>query len=360
VSDSQKTPCSYLGSLTDPDAYWPEPSLANRCYALGSPTSIDPAEQSHLCLGGEFASCPRWQSTRMTHGYGRPLPKPKTPLSQPALLRTIVGGIVLMVVLLACAIGLVFYQVREVGDTMLTPTPTETATPTQTPVPSSTFTPLPDTPTPLPTATGTSTFTPLPTATPGPTSTPILIATFTPIPPPPTRAPTFTPQPTRPTSTPRATNTRAPTYTRRPTNTRRPTSTRAPTRTRTPTRTPTAVVYKLKLSASSTTSKVSAGQTTSFVATLQNIGSGTDSIEVVLSAAVMEGWSAKMYIDGADRGSGPVALSLAKNGTKAITVQIVASASASAGDVGEAYLSAVSKKSPAGQASISFSVSIKE
>ena len=362
MSDSQGVPCPYLGSLTDPDAYWPEPSLANRCYALGSPTSIDPSEQGHLCLGGEFTTCPRWQSTRMTHGYGRPLPKPKTPLSQPALLRVIVGGTVLMALLLACAVGLVFYQVREVGDTMLTPTPTETVPPTQTPVAPPTATPAPDTPTPLPTATTTHTFTPMPTATMLPLNTPIPIATFTPIPPPPppTVAPTFTPQPPRATSTPRPPNTRAPTYTRRPTNTRRPPNTPAPTRTFTPTRTPTAVVYALKLTASSTKSTVNAGQTTNFVATLQNIGSGPDTIDVTLAAAVMEGWNSKMYIGGADRGSGPVTLSLAKSGTKAITVQIVASAGASPGDVGEAYLSAVSKKSPTGQASISFMVTIKE
>jgi hypothetical protein len=283
------------------------------------------------------------------------------PLSQPALLRIIVGGTVMMVLLLASAIALVFFQVQAVWDSMLTVTPTvtETLPATQTPIvtdtvaPSATATLIPDTATPLPSAT--DTYAPPPTML--PTLTPFPTASFTPAPPPPTMAPTLPPAAT---STPRPPATRQPTYTRRPTNTRPPTSTRAPTRTFTPTRSPTPIRYEVALTASSTAATHSPGQTSSFVATLRNAGSGADTIKVTLVGAVMEGWSAKMYIDGADRGSGPVSLPLAQNATKAITVQIVSSANASAGDVGEAYLSAVSSKSAAAIASLSFSVTIKE
>ena len=88
--------------------------------------------------------------------------------------------------------------------------------------------------------------------------------------------------------------------------------------------------------------------------------------DVTGPGAIVRLWTAaiggrvRMFIDGADRGSGPVSLSLPRSGTKAITVQVVASASASAGDVGEAYLSAASTKSAAAMASISFSVTVKE
>lgn len=371
MSDSPGVTCTYLGSLTDPDAYWPEPSLANRCYALGSPTSIDPAEQGYLCLGGDYASCPRWQATRIAQGYGgEQVPRRKKPMSQTALRRVIVGGTVLMAILLACAAALVFYQVKEVGEAMLqeplrptevtpqTLTPAVIATPvaTNTPQPSATATPEP---------TATDTFTPaLDTFTPAPTMTltdiPLPTASFTPLPPPPpppTRGPTFTPQPP---PTPRPAPTRAPTYTRRPTNTRPPTSTRAATLTFTPTRSPTPIRYEVQLTASAKTSNVSAGQTTNFVATLRNAGTGTDTIELIISTAIMDGWSARLYVDGADRGQGPVAVSLPTNGTKSITVQIVTSAGASGGDVGEVYLSASSKLSPTATASISFAVSIKE
>ena len=114
------------------------------------------------------------------------------------------------------------------------------------------------------------------------------------------------------------------------------------------------------MTAGSTSTQIEAGQTASFVATVKNAGTGTDSIDLVLSVAVMEGWSAKMVVDGADQGVGPMTISLSKNGTKTVTVKITARADAPAGEVGEAYLSGTSKKSPAATDSIAFTVTVKE
>jgi len=170
------------------------------------------------------------------------------------------------------------------------------------------------------------------------------------------RAPTEPP----PTSTPRPPSVPRPTNTRPPLPTARPTSTRAPTFTATPSRTPTVVTYGVAFTVGQTSAEVRAGETANFNATLRNTASLADNIEFVLNSAVMSGWSARMSIDGIDRGTGPVTIAVAANGTKVVTVGVTVASNATAGDAGEVYLSAVSKSSATASDSASFSVTVKE
>ncbi|MGQ9515628.1 MAG: hypothetical protein ACUVT1_00030 [Anaerolineae bacterium] len=40
MNASEERVCPYLGAMHGPDAYWPQPSPANRCYAFPAATPI--------------------------------------------------------------------------------------------------------------------------------------------------------------------------------------------------------------------------------------------------------------------------------------------------------------------------------
>ena len=84
----------------------------------------------------------------------------------------------------------------------------------------------------------------------------------------------------------------------------------------------------------------------------------TDSISVQLYPAVLSGWSAKIFVDGADQGTGPVTVQLAAGATKQVSLRIVAAADAAAGDAGEAIVTAISQSYGPARDSLQFTVSV--
>ncbi len=250
--------CPYLGLLEDPEAHLNYPSFENRCYSTIARESIPLSEQSVFCLGGQYASCPRYMAV---HGPPQgdptiemaavPIPPPSSsvqmtaaptpmmtyvaaapPVQQPSSgkdwsMAIILGGM-LVGILLCVGSFAGYFSLRALVSTLPgTPTPPvvvvvpiapeATASPTLIlpPTESPTITPV--------TVPITATSTLIPEF--GPTSTPSL-------------DPTFTPPPVTVTS-PVATPTRRPV----PTQTPGPTSTIAPTPVRTPTAGPVSIAF---------------------------------------------------------------------------------------------------------------------
>lgn len=354
MNASEERVCPYLGAMHGPDAYWPQPSPANRCYAFPAPTPITEEEQERLCLSGEFSRCSRLQAAQLV--YGKPYGPPARGRAwawpwQSHPMAVVVGGLITMGILLVCAWALVVYQTRgfRPASALVTSTPSPALTmtsPAGAPVSSPTMPALP---------TNTPTWIPTDTPVPSPTFTVVIIPTV------PAYTPTPWPTPTPfPTPVPRPTSTPRPTFTRPPTFTPRPTYTPSPTRTVTPTRTPTVVQYAIQLSASTTSAQVQAGGTANFNVTVRNLATVADNVVLQLFPAVMSGWNVRLIVDGADRGAGPVTVALAASGTKTVSVTFTVPADAAVGSAGEAYLSAVSQSSATAQASLSLTVSVKE
>lgn len=352
--------CPYLGALNGPDSYWPHPASANRCYAFPTPTPITGDDQERWCLSGSYSRCPRLEAAQLSFGVRKRRAAPFRPPWKTRPLRVMVAGLVTMMVLLGCMWALVAYQTRGFS---LAPLQEEEipAEPTSAPIVPA----APASPSVIPSDTAVIppwTDTPLPVVI--PSDTPALpSSTFTAVPPMPTPFPTFTRPPTftpRPTPMPLPTFTRPPTATRRPTSTPFPTFTLAPTRTATPSRTPTVMQYGVTLAVGSTNAQVLAGQSATFNVTVRNTAGVADTITLQLFPAVMSGWSARLVVDGADQGTGPVSVLLAANGTKVVGVQITAGAEAQPGEAGEAILSAASQHDATATASLSLIVSVKE
>jgi len=355
--------CPYLGLFNDPDSYWPEVSKENRCHALGMATSVDDNEQRTLCLGGGYPACPRFLASPAGRGMA-PI-APRQPANRGILgspITIVVGGGLALVLLLACTIGLVLYQTSGFGRAASGDTPnsalpavveTETPLPTDTPEPSATPT-VPPSPTltiaPTRTATVTRVQTPVTNTL---AATPARTSTLRP----PTQPPTARPATARPTTPYRSPT---PYYTPTPyrTSTPRATYTVTPTRTITPTRSPTPIPYGVALTAGQTSQTLQAGQTVNFDASMQNLAQVSDTFSVQIFPAVLGGWTAKLFVNGADQGQGPVTVSVAAQATQPITVKIGAAAGAAAGDAGEVILTATSNSAASATDSITLSVSV--
>lgn len=245
--------CPYLGLLDDPEAHLNYPSFENRCYSTIARESIPLSEQSVFCLGGKYASCPRYMAV---HGppqadqtiemapvplvpvatapaaplptYVAPMPVTRSSPGRDWSLAIILGGMLVGILLCVGAVA-GYFSLRALVSTLpLTPTPPVVVV-------------IPVGPSLTPTLTSTPALPPgSPTVTPvtqptTPTATPTLDmqATSTPTPSLPT------PPPGTATARPPATPTRRPPPTRTPP----PTSTRAPTPVRTPTYAPVTISF---------------------------------------------------------------------------------------------------------------------
>ena len=111
------------------------------------------------------------------------------------------------------------------------------------------------------------------------------------------------------------------------------------------------IPYGVTLTAGQTTAQVRAGETASFDVVVGNTATLTHNVNLTLYPAIPAGWAARLYVDGVDRGSGPVTVSLPPSATKTVAVRITAASEAQPNDVGEAYLSAVSAVVPSVSAS---------
>jgi hypothetical protein len=364
--------CPYLGLYNDRECYWPTVSKDNRCYALGAmATSVDEAEQRTLCLGGGFPVCPRYLASQPRGGH-TPAHAPRPPrgpfLGSP--LSIVIGGGVALIVLLACTIGLIAYQ--SGGFSRLSPTPAGGPTqeapvdvdvPTELPPDLLDQTPVVED-TPIPTLT----FTPRVTATrqnpptSGPTNTLVptvgLPTATRPVATQPPAAPTARPTATRaptviyPTSTPR------PTSTRYPTSTTGPTRTPSPTWTPSPTTTPTLLPYSIALSAGQTAAQIKAGQTASLDVSVENLANVSDSIVVQIFPALLAGWQAKLFVNGADQGAGPVTLEIGALSEATVTIRFTVPANAAVGDAGEVIVTATSQSAATATDTLTVSASV--
>jgi hypothetical protein len=347
--------CPYLGLGYDPNSFWPEPSEGNVCYALGAPTHVGFPEQRMLCLSGSYPRCPRFLSSTPARPAALRRPERKPFWERVSPTGVMIVGVIALVMLFACSIGLVLYQssaLRRQAAAVQLPT---LEPPTETPA---------DTDTPAPTATTPATHTA--TATTAPTMPPTMTLTPTVLRP---AAPTIsspTPAPTQRIVIPTATQPRyvvptVPVY-RTPTpyitNTPRPTYTPWPTLTPTFTLTPTPLPYAISLSAGQTSLEIQPGQTASFDLTLTNLAVVADTVTVQLYPAILPGWTAKLFVDGADHGAGPASIALAASTAKTITVKIGAPATAAPGDASQVIVSATSQGSAAISASQSLTASI--
>jgi len=240
--------CPYLGLLEDPEAHLNYPSFENRCYSTIARESIPLSEQSVFCLGGQYASCPRYMAV---HGppqgdptiemaavpipptapapasvapvpvptYVVPMPTPESSTGRDWSLAVILGG--LLVGILLCVGSFAgYFSLRALVSTLPgTPTPNVVViipgAPSATPSPTVILQPT-DLPTITPVTAPTT-----PTVTPTfdvlATNTPPVVATPTPPPVATTRPPATPTRRPAPTQTPRATSTRAPTPARTPT-----------------------------------------------------------------------------------------------------------------------------------------------
>jgi len=280
-----------------------------------------------------------------------------------------------MAVLLACAIGLVVFQLNSEppandGITRIALV-SEDGAPvvmlpggtTETPVPTATFT---ETPTATPTFTPTSTFTPSPSATPvQPAFTAVIPTTnpfFTPFPVAPTPFPIFT-RPAFPTPfatyTPWPTRTFAPTFTPRPSFTPRPTFTPWATLTPWATRTYTPIPSAVNLTAGTKAKSVVAGESATLEVVVQSKLGGTDTINLEIIPALLEGWSARILINGNDAGMATQVQLAAYSGTN-IVVEITAPPGAASGDAGEVYLTGRALSSSNPPASLTLSATVGE
>jgi hypothetical protein len=89
--------CPKLGFEDDPASSFGRPTRLHRCFAVGRPLPLSLDQQRELCLGEEFASCPRLSS--QANGTGRPprpAPEPEHPepgpVDEPRIVRLPLSG----------------------------------------------------------------------------------------------------------------------------------------------------------------------------------------------------------------------------------------------------------------------------
>jgi hypothetical protein len=51
--------CPKLGFWDNAASHYSRPTNLHRCYAAGTPATVTPDQQTHLCLSQEFGRCPR-------------------------------------------------------------------------------------------------------------------------------------------------------------------------------------------------------------------------------------------------------------------------------------------------------------
>jgi hypothetical protein len=58
----EETTCPLLGFADDSARHYSRPTALHRCFAAGAPGVVTVQEQRELCLGGRFATCPRYRN----------------------------------------------------------------------------------------------------------------------------------------------------------------------------------------------------------------------------------------------------------------------------------------------------------
>jgi len=112
------------------------------------------------------------------------------------------------------------------------------------------------------------------------------------------------------------------------------------------------------LTAGQTSLTLQAGQTVNFDVTMQNLAEVSDTFTVQIFPAVLVDWAARLFVNGADQGQGPVTVQVSAQATQQMTMKISAAANAAVGDAGEVILTVTSNSSGTATDSITLSVTV--
>jgi len=88
--------CPRLGFADDPSRHYSRPTALHRCFANVAPGLITNREQLDLCLGGRFATCPRFQNASSASPAPTAAtldePRPRQPAAEPRPTPIVVGA----------------------------------------------------------------------------------------------------------------------------------------------------------------------------------------------------------------------------------------------------------------------------